>query len=54
MVNKYKINFFNKRGKPLNFQKTFSLYWSSDKFVSKSVKSLNQIFLVTEYWLKAL
>ena len=46
--------FWKKEAKPWNPPKTFSLHWISYKFVLKSVKSLNRILWVSEYWFKAL
>ena len=46
--------FWKKEAKPWNPPKTFSLHWIPYKFVLKSVKSLNRILWVSEYWFKAL
>ena len=54
LVDEYKTIFQEKRDKLFSSSKTFSYIGVSDKFVLKSVKSLNKILWVIEYWFEAL
>ena len=54
LVGEYKTIFLRKRGKRWISLKILKTLKTSYRLVLKTVKSLNQIFLVTEYWFKAL
>ena len=54
LVGTYKTISLRKRGKRWISLKTLKTLKTSYKLVLKTVKSLNQIFLVIEYWFKAL
>ena len=54
LVGTYKTIFLRTQGKRWISLKTLKTLKTSYKLVLKTVKSLNQIFLVIEYWFKAL